>query len=62
MFPEGRDNSRPPRDYYTPLEAFVFGEVNERTTEEFKRKLTAIYSADVAGYRWGSWAKMRLPP
>jgi hypothetical protein len=34
------------------LEAFVFGEVNGRTTEEFKRKLTAIYSADVAGYRW----------
>jgi adenylate cyclase len=32
------------------LEAFVFGEVIPMAEEKFKRKLTAILSADVAGY------------
>jgi adenylate cyclase len=32
------------------LEAFVFGGDNLMATEDFKRKLTAVLSADVAGY------------
>jgi len=26
-FPEGRDTRKPPRDFFTPLAAFLFGEV-----------------------------------
>ena len=39
---------KPPRDIYTRLGAFVFGE--GLPTDAFKRKLTAILSADVEGY------------
>jgi hypothetical protein len=32
------------------LEAFTFGGGNPVETKDFKRKLTAVFSADVAGY------------
>jgi adenylate cyclase len=47
--PEGEEK-KASDGYPYPLEVFLFGEVILMAEEGFKRKLTAILSADVAGY------------
>jgi len=40
----------PPRENHTLLESFLFAEVIPCAPDDFKRKLTAVFSADAAGY------------
>ena len=42
------ERSKPLRDFYSPIEAFVLG--GDLMKERAKRKMSAILNADVKGY------------